>query len=136
MQGRTRSRETWRTYGGAFYDWWQTLGPNGWGWNEVGLAEIAAYRDRILSGPSDRTGRPFARSTINGRIRTLALFYRWCAGLIERAPFAASELSLSEAGRRAPRSCRRKRRAAVVNEMTARHKPLLPRPLCRRPCAA
>jgi hypothetical protein len=76
VRGRTRSRETWRTYGEALYDWWQTLVANGWGWDEVGLAEIAAYRDRMLSGPSDCTGRPFSRSTINGRIRTLALFYR------------------------------------------------------------
>jgi hypothetical protein len=76
VRGRTRSRETWRTYGEALYDWWQTLVMG-----EVGLAEIAAYRDRMLSGPRvraarDCTGRPFSRSTINGRIRTLALFYR------------------------------------------------------------
>ena len=97
VRGRTRSRETWRTYGEALYDWWQTLETNGWAWNEVGVAEIAAYRDRMLGGPSDHTGRSFARSTINGRLRTLAQFYRWCvsAGLIEGAPFMASEVALS-----------------------------------------
>jgi site-specific recombinase XerD len=132
VRGRTRSRETWRTYGEALYDWWQTLGANGWGWDEVGLAEIAAYRDRMLSGPSDYTGRPFSRSTINGRIRTLALFYRWCvnAGLIERAPFVASELALF---RSRPQGFLAHVDASggrqVVNEMTVRHKPLLPRPL-------
>jgi len=132
VRGRTRSRETWRTYGEALYDWWQTLEANGWAWNEIGVAEIAAYRDRMLHGLSDHTGRPFARSTINGRVRTLALFYRWCvsAGMIERAPSAVSEVALfrgrqggffahidASAGRQA------------VNEMTVRHRPILPRPL-------
>lgn len=132
VRGRTRSPQTWRTYGEVLYDWWQTLGANGWRWNEVGFAEIAAYRDRMLSGPSDRTGRSFARSTINGRIRTLALFYRWCvnAKLIERAPFAASELALF---RSRPQGFLAHVDASggrqVVNEMTVRHKPLLPRPL-------
>lgn len=132
VRGRTRSPETWRTYGEVLYDWWQTLGANGWGWNEVGLAEVAAYRDRMLSGPSDRTGRPFARSTINGRIRTLALFYRWCvnAGLIERAPFAANELATF---RSRPQGFLAHVDASggrqEVNDMTVRHKPLLPRPL-------
>ena len=132
VRGRTRSRETWRTYGEALYDWWQTLETNGWAWNEVGVAEIAAYRDRMLGGPSDHTGRSFARSTINGRLRTLAQFYRWCvsAGLIEGAPFMASEVALS---RSRPQGFLAHINASagrqVVNEMTVRHTPMLPRPL-------
>ena len=35
----------------------------------IGYEEIAAYRNRMLSGTSDLTGRPYARSTINGRLR-------------------------------------------------------------------
>jgi hypothetical protein len=30
VRGRTRSKETWRTYGEALYDWWQTLEANAW----------------------------------------------------------------------------------------------------------
>ena len=36
VRGRTRSKETWRTYGEALYDWWQTLEANGWAWDGVG----------------------------------------------------------------------------------------------------
>lgn len=96
VRGRTRSRETWRTYGEALYDWWQTIEANDWVWNEVGTGEIAAYRDHMLQQPSGHTGRPYARSTINGRLRILSLFYKWCAanGLIGQAPVSTGELAL------------------------------------------
>lgn len=132
VRGRTRSSQTWRTYGEALYDWWQTLEANEWVWDEIGVDEIAAYRDRMLSGRSDHTRRAFARSTINGRIRTLALFYRWCvnAGLTESAPFTASELALS---RSRPQGFLAHVDATggqqLVNELTVRHTPPLPRPL-------
>ena len=132
VRGRTRSRQTWRTYGEVIYDWWQTLEANGWAWDEVGTSEIAAYRDRMLQGPSEHTGRPYARSTINGRLRILSLFYRWCAadGLIDRAPFATGELAL---GRARPAGFLAHIDASggirTVNDLTVRHRVMLPRPL-------
>jgi site-specific recombinase XerD len=132
VRGRTRSRQTWRTYGEVIYDWWQTLEANGWAWDEVGTSEIAAYRDRMLQGPSEHTGRPYARSTINGRLRILSLFYRWCAadGLIDRAPFATGELVL---GRARPAGFLAHIDASggirAVNDLTVRHRVMLPRPL-------
>jgi len=69
VRGRTRSPQTWRAYGEALYDWWQTLEANGWAWDQVSYHEAAAYRDRMLTGPSDHTGRPYARATINFRLR-------------------------------------------------------------------
>src|SRR5215813_7159175 len=50
VRGRTRSKETWRTYGEVLYDWWQTVEANGWAWDNVGLSELTAYRDRMLEG--------------------------------------------------------------------------------------
>jgi integrase len=132
VRGRTRSKETWRTYGEALYDWWQTLEANGWAWDKVGSSELAAYRNRMLEGASDHTGRPYSRATINIRLRVLAMFYRWCAasGLIGEVPFSISDLSLrrsrpaiflahvdAKGGRQA------------VNELTVRHTRSLPRPL-------
>jgi site-specific recombinase XerD len=132
VRGRTRSSETWRTYGEVLYDWWQTLEANHWSWDHVGTAEVAAYRDRMLHRPSDHTGRGYARSTINTRLRILALFYKWCrtTGLIDHIPFAASDVAL---GRSRPPGFL----AAVdagggiqtVNDLTVRHLPTLPRPL-------
>ena len=101
-------------------------------WDRVSYDEVAAYRNRMLSGTSDLTGRPYARSTINGRLRILALFYGWCAqrGLVATVPFTTGELAVGRA--RAPqmlahldaRGGRQK-----VNELTVRHTRPLPRAL-------
>jgi len=94
VRGRTRSPQTWRTYGEALYDWWQTLEANGWVWNEVGPGELSAYRDQMLR-PRSGTGRPLARSTINGRLRTIGRFYRWsvATGLMKQVPFVSQEIT-------------------------------------------
>jgi site-specific recombinase XerD len=131
VRGRTRSSQTWRTYGEALYDWWQTLEANGWKWDEVGAGELAAYRDQMLR-PRRETGQSLARSTINGRLRTIARFYRWsvAAGLMTQVPFAAQDIALSRSrplGFLAHVDASGGRSRA--NELTVRHVPMLPRPL-------
>jgi site-specific recombinase XerD len=132
VRGRTRSKETWRTYGEALYDWWQTLEANGWAWDRVGSAEVIAYRNHMLERSSEHTGRPYSRATINIRLRVLALFYRWCAtsGLIGEVPFSISDLNLS---RSRPASflthIDAKGGRQTANELTLRHARALPRPL-------
>jgi len=132
VRGRTRSKETWRTYGEALYDWWQTLEANDWSWDAIGHNEIAAYRDRMLTGMSDHTGRPYARSTINMRLRVLALFYRWCfaSGLVQRVPFSASDVNVSRS-RPATFLAHVDATAGMqaANELTVRHTRSLPTPL-------
>jgi hypothetical protein len=78
----------------------------------------------MLSGTSDLTKRPYARSTINGRLRILALFYSWCAqrGLIAGVPFTTGELAVGRT--RAPQmlahiDARGGRQR--VNKLTVRH---------------
>jgi site-specific recombinase XerD len=132
VRGRTRSKETWRTYGEALYDWWQTLEANGWTWDTVGSREITAYRNRMLEGASDHTGRPYSRATINIRLRVLALFYRWCAasGLVGEMPFSVSDLSLSRSRPTAFLAhADGKGGRQTINELTVRHARSLPRPL-------
>jgi integrase len=132
VRGRTRSKETWRTYGEALYDWWQTLEANGWLWDKVGSNELTAYRNRMLEGTSDHTGRSYSRATINLRLKVLAMFYRWCAasGLVREIAFNVSELSL---GRSRPATflahvdARGGRQTA--NELMLRQTQYLPRPL-------
>jgi site-specific recombinase XerD len=132
VRGRTRSKETWRTYGESLYDWWQTLEANGWAWDKVGSHELTAYRNRMLEGASDHTGRPYSPATINIRLRVLAMFYRWCAasGLIGEVPFSISDLSLR---RSRPASflvhVEAKGGRQTVNELTLRQTRALPRPL-------
>lgn len=132
VRGRTRSVETWRTYAEALYDWWQTLEANGWEWDRVTSLHVAAYRDRMLSGPSAHTTRPYSRSTINARVRTLAAFYSWCveSRIVSTTPFPSSEM-------RVGRTHRDKMLVHIDasggierhNELTVRHTRSLPRPL-------
>jgi integrase len=131
VRGRTRSRETWRTYGEVLYDWWQTLEANGWAWDKVRSSELTAYRDRMLEGKSDHTGRPYSRATINIRLRVLALFYRWCAasGLISDLPFSISDLSLSRSRPAFLAHVDAKGGRQTANELTLRQTQSLPRPL-------
>ena len=132
VRGRTRSVQTWRAYGEALYDWWQTLEANGWAWDRVGHYEAAAYRDRMLTGPSEHTGRPYARTTINFRLRVIALFYRWCVsrGLLKTAPFTTQEVSVAR-WRPAPFLAHVDASGGVrtVNELVLREVATLPRPL-------
>ncbi|MGA7411921.1 MAG: tyrosine-type recombinase/integrase [Bryobacteraceae bacterium] len=132
VRGRTQSPNTWRTYGEALYDWWQTLEANGWSWNDIGVHEVAAYRNKMLTSVSFLTGRPCSRSTINGRIRIISLFYSWCKAqtLITNTPFGDRGVFVK---RFAPA------RVLVhlgadggwqqANDLTVRHTKPLPRPI-------
>ncbi len=132
VRGRTRSPQTWRAYGEALYDWWQTLEANGWAWDRVGYHEVAAYRDRMLTECSGHTGRPYARATINARLRTIALFYRWCAdyGLTGSVPFTSHDVSVARS-RPAPFLAHVDAAGGVqsANELVLREVQTLPRPI-------
>lgn len=131
-RGRTRSRDTWRTYGEALYDWWQTLEASDWRWDEVTALHVATYRDRMLSEPSGHTKRPYSRSTINGRIRTLGAFYNWSvhAGLLDKAPFSTTDLQVRRpVHARALLHLDTSGGRVLANELTVRHSAGLPHPL-------
>jgi site-specific recombinase XerD len=76
-RGRTRSRETWRSYAEALYDWLQTCETNGWAWDAIDEGHLRAYRNQMLYHPSSLTGRAYSPRTVNSRLRRLAMFYSW-----------------------------------------------------------
>jgi len=84
------SAETVRTYGEQLYDWFDSLEQSGLDWRGVDEATIAAYRNRMLEAPSSHTGRPYARSTINDRVRSVCRFYAWAhrRRMIDELPFS------------------------------------------------
>jgi integrase len=84
-----RSDETLRTYGEHLYDWFDTLEQSGMDWRAVDEGTIAGYRNRMLERPSPHTGRPYARATINDRVRSVCRFYAWAhrRRLIDELPF-------------------------------------------------
>ena len=141
VRGRTRSPQTWRAYGEALYDWWQTLEANGWAWDRVSFHEVAAYRDRMLGSPSGHTGRPYARATINGRLRIVAPVLP-----LVRRPGPGRGRAVHRAGRlrRAlqagavprPRGCQRRRAVRQPSWCCGRSKPCRARWRPRRSAAS
>lgn len=132
VRGRTRSPQTWRTYGEALHDWWQALEANDWAWDRVGPDELAAWRDGMLAVPSVRTGRPYAVATINARLRTVARFYKWCAlrDLVHTVPFEAEKVSVTRSRPRLALAHIDASGGVVsANELVLREVPGLPVPL-------
>ena len=87
--GRSHAAETVRTYAEHLHDWFDSLEQSGIDWRTADEMTVAAYRNRMLEAPSSHTRRPYARSTINDRVRTVCRFYEWAhrRGLVEELPF-------------------------------------------------
>jgi hypothetical protein len=77
VHGHSQASETVRTYGEHLYEWFDALEQSNIKWDVADEHILAAYRSRMLEGPSQHTGRPFARSTINARVATVYRFYSW-----------------------------------------------------------
>jgi len=101
VPGRSHSRDTLRTYAEHLHDWFDSLEQSGLDWREVSEETIAAYRNRMLEQPSPHTGRPYARTTINDRVRSVCRFYDWShrRGWVAELPFHAADIRISP-GRR------------------------------------
>jgi site-specific recombinase XerD len=132
VPGRSHAAETARTYGEHLHDWFDSLEQSGLDWRAVSEADIAAYRNRMLSQPSPHTRRPYARSTVNARVRTICRFYAWAKvhGWIDAIPFHFVEVRVAEARRRSflahldPRPG-----VTAANSLTVAEHERLPRPL-------
>lgn len=132
IPGRSHAMETLRTYSEHLHDWFDALEQSGLGWRLADEGTIAAYRNRMLATPSPHTGRPYARSTVNDRVRTICRFYAWAhrRGLIEALPFDYVEVSLRSARRQGMLAHLDRRPATVMaNILTVAEAERLPRPL-------
>ena len=77
VPGSSRSPNTWSTYATGLLEWLRTCTVNGWDWSQPDIENVAHYRNAMTSRPSSYTKRVLARSTINGYVRSLCLFYGW-----------------------------------------------------------
>ena len=130
VRGRTRSQQTWRTYGEVLYDWWQTLEANGWAWTKSGRVRswpIAitcfSMRAATQAGPTpgarSMAGFGSSRCSIHGAL------------LAADRPRAVPKFRVA-LGRNRPRdSSLISMRAAEFRRSTTyrRHQAMLPRPL-------
>ena len=132
IPGRSHAAETVRTYGEHLHDWFDSLEQSGLDWRAVSEAEIAAWRNRMLSQASPHTKRPYARSTVNDRVRTVCRFYAWAQsrGWIEALPFHFIDVRVGS-GRRQAFLAHVEARPGVVaaNILTVAEHERLPRPL-------
>ncbi|MBP0644668.1 hypothetical protein J8J17_23010, partial [Mycobacterium tuberculosis] len=82
--------------------------------------------------PSPYTGRPYARSTINDRIRSICRFYNWAhqRGWVEHLPFRMIDVRITS-GRKQALLTHADARSAVVaaNILTVAEFEKLPRAL-------
>jgi len=126
IRGRGRAAETVRTYGEHLHDWFDTLEQSGIAWDAIDEGVIAAYRNRMLEGPSPHTGRPYARATINARVHTVCRFYAWehQRRLIADLPYTTAEHMLLDLEGPRPGL-----KAVNVNTLTLAEAERLPRPL-------
>jgi site-specific recombinase XerD len=131
--GRSRAAETVRTYAEHLYDWFDALDQSGLDWRAADEAMIAAYRNGMLEQPSPHAGRPYARATINDRVRTVCRFYEWAdrRGLVEELPFRLSDARVFHGGAEGGLLGHLRRGASVVraNVFTVAEQERLPRPL-------
>lgn len=132
IPGRSHAAETVRTYGEHLHDWFDSLEQSGLDWCSVGEAEIAGWRNRMLSQPSPHTKRPYARSTVNDRVRTVCRFYAWAQdrGWIDSLPFHFVDVRVSSSRRQAFLAHVDGRAGVVAaNILTVAEYERLPRPL-------
>ncbi|RWN47526.1 tyrosine-type recombinase/integrase [Mesorhizobium sp.] len=132
IPGRSHAMETLRTYSEHLHDWFDSLEQSGLGWRFADEGTIAAYRNRMLSTPSPHTGRPYGRSTVNDRVRTVCRFYSWAhrRGLIDALPFDYVDVSLRSARRQGMLAHLDNRPPVVMaNVLTVSEAEQLPRPL-------
>jgi integrase/recombinase XerD len=99
---RTHTADTVRTYAEILYDWFDTLEQNSITWNDVDGADLVAYRNRMLTQLSPHTGRAYAISTINQRVRGVLRFYQWAvrSGWLAASPLAGREKDFTVSRRR------------------------------------
>lgn len=132
VPGRSHSPETLRTYAEHLHDWFDSLEQSDLDWRVAGEETIAAYRNRMLEQPSAHTGRPYARSTINDRVRSVCRFYDWAyrRGWIAELPFHAIDVRIASGrkqsflGHADPRPT-----VTTANVLTVAESERLPRPL-------
>lgn len=87
---RAHTADTVRTYAEILFDWFDTLEQSSIAWDDADGADLVAYRNRMLTQSSPHTGRPYAITTINQRVRGVLRFYHWAVrfGWLEASPLA------------------------------------------------
>lgn len=100
---RAHTTDTVRTYSEILYDWFETLEQNRIAWRDAAAADLVAYRNRMMTQPSEHTDRRYSIRTINHRVRGVLRFYEWAvrAGWLSSStlPDRANDFSVARRAR-------------------------------------
>jgi site-specific recombinase XerD len=94
VKGRTRSPNTWATYGNHIYEFFSFLQANNISWETVEQTQIAAWRNAMLE-------RGCSRSTVNQRLLCIHAFYEWAVqcGKRHSLPFSTQDIWVAKSPR-------------------------------------
>lgn len=97
IDGKTASTRTWRAYSYHLLDFLNYCERVGRDWGKAMEIHLAQYRNALLAAPSPLTGRRLKRETVNGRLGTVCLFYRFALrkGYIAHLPFSYKDVRVS-----------------------------------------
>lgn len=97
INGKTASPLTWRAYAYHLLDFLNFCEKVGRDWSEILEIHLSEYRNALSRIPSPLTGRRLTHETINGRLGTACLFYKFALrkGYIKQLPFTLEEVRVS-----------------------------------------
>jgi integrase/recombinase XerD len=127
---RAHTADTLRTYTEILMDWFDTLEQSGIAWSKADVADLLAYRNRMLQQLSEHTGRPYSVRTINHRVRGVLRLYEWAVrnAWLPSSPLVGREKDFALA-RRGGGARRRKAADTDRSVFVLRQFDSLPRPL-------
>jgi site-specific recombinase XerD len=76
VSGKTRSKNTWETYGRILYGYFQWLETFDKKWDTVSAIDMASWRNSMIENPNVN-GKPCKTTTINHRLAITTDFYKW-----------------------------------------------------------
>lgn len=97
IDGKTASWYTWRAYAYHLLDFLNFCEKIGRDWSEILEIHLAEYRNALLTTMSPLTKRRLKRETINGRLITVSIFFKFAVrrGYVKQLPFSFKEVRVS-----------------------------------------
>lgn len=97
ISGKTRSVNTWETYGRTMYHYFEWLEILNKKWDDVTELDLASYRDSMIEHPNV-FGRPCKSTTVNQRITIVSMFYTWAKKkrFIKNVPFEMVDIRVNK----------------------------------------
>lgn len=97
IDGKTASLHTWRAYAYHLRDFLTYCEKIGLDWSQILEIHLAEYRNELFTAPSQLTKNRLKRETVNGRLVTVCLFFKFALkkGYVSQLPFTYKDVSVT-----------------------------------------